>query len=569
MEWRPSQFNSFCTSFVDGITLAFNSLSGELLALDEPTFARLSRVLDAVTTHTIVAPGDQGTFDDLRRRGFVVAADFDERAEVRRRYHEGRARTSGLSLTIAPTVACNFGCSYCFQEHPNRRMGDAEIAAVQRYIERELAANSSLGVVWFGGEPLIAFPVIERLAPWMAALCAERSCRFTQSMITNGWLLTEEKIAFLSGLGSMRMVQVTVDGPAAAHDRRRVTTGGGATFTRVLDNVTRAALSLNIALRVNIDRTNCGFLEALLDELEERGLRGRVTVYLGHTTPYTDVCAGVAETALTREQFAEIEAGFRFHLLQRGWSSGAAVPRPGVGGLCVADHPGGQGPGPGRSDVPLLERGGDGRGARQRTARPGRERRRVEPGDGSQPRRVARVQPVRPPAVPDLPRPAAVSRRLPLGGEKAVRVRPRPLYDPAVEPARHASGGPPRTGAAKEHRRSERGERAALPVSAAPWCPTAVNGSSPSERKPDSPMPTSQIISAHQLAHGPRLRSIHRVFASDSGRSAPSADRRQDPGDAGAGIMSNRTASAVRSSLLPCRATSCCISSKKRSNPAG
>jgi uncharacterized protein len=342
MDLRPSQFNAFCTSMFDEVTLAYNALSGELLALDASGFAQLQRVVDAVAAGDVVSKADQGARDELCRRGFLVSRDFDERAEVRRRYHEGRERTAGLSLTIAPTVACNFGCSYCFQEHPNRRMGEAEIVAIQRYIERELTSGTSLGVVWFGGEPLLAFPVIRRLAPWMEDLCTERGSTFSQTVITNGWLLDDEKVAFLSDMRSMRTIQVTLDGPAGAHDQRRTTKGGGPTFARVLDNVSRAADRLSIAIRVNVDRTNCGHLEALVSELEQRGLRGKVSVYLGHTTPYTDVCAGVARTALTREEFADVEAGFRFHLFQRGWRTGASVPRPGSGGLCVADHPGGQ-----------------------------------------------------------------------------------------------------------------------------------------------------------------------------------------------------------------------------------
>jgi uncharacterized protein len=212
---------------------------------------------------------------------------------------------------------------------------------VRAYVDARLEPGTSLGITWFGGEPLIGFALIRELAPWFEAIAAERSCRVRQSMITNGLLLDDEKVDFLAGLRSFDHAQVTLDGPKAVHDRRRPTVGGKGTFEQVLARIVAASGRIRFHVRVNIDRTNCGELEALVAALEEAGLRNRVYPYLGHTTAYTDVCAGVADTHLTREEFAAVDVAFRLHLILRGWRGVAPLPKPNGGPICVTDHPNG------------------------------------------------------------------------------------------------------------------------------------------------------------------------------------------------------------------------------------
>jgi uncharacterized protein len=334
---KISRYNHVATSFFEGKYLAFNALTGSYVELDEDGLSELEALLAAAADDQTLPQSP------LQRRltegGFVVADEIDELAEVRERYHERRGEARGMSLTIAPTISCNFGCGYCFQSHSKKRMGQDEMAALESFIADKLQPGTSLSITWFGGEPLVAFDVIEVLAPRLQALAASRDCRFSHAIITNGSLLTPEKARVLAAVPVFDYAQITLDGPPELHDKRRFTLAGKPTFSRIVDNLRDVADILPVTIRVNVDRSNAHALGALLDRLIEAGLEGRVNVYLGHVWNYTDEVE--SSPFLSFEEFATLEAQFKLLKFRKGFGASARVPQPRVGAMCVADHPNG------------------------------------------------------------------------------------------------------------------------------------------------------------------------------------------------------------------------------------
>jgi uncharacterized protein len=334
---KISRYNHFTTSFFPGKYLAFNALTGAYLEFNDDRLAEADVLFEMVQggALTDLTPFQQVLID----RGFVIADDRDELAEVRSRYHDRKGDTKGMSLTIAPTMSCNFGCGYCFQSHSKRRMGLEQIEDLIGFVAEKLAPDTYLAVTWFGGEPLSAFDVIEELAPRLHALATERGCRFDHSIITNGFLLTRERAEFLAGVPGFGYAQITLDGSKDLHDIRRPTLVGKGTFDRILRNVAGAADVLPITIRVNVDRRNIHTLETLLDTLVQEGLQGKVQVYLGHVWEYT---AEVEPSDfLSIEDFATVETQFKLMKFRKGFSMGVRLPQPKAGAQCVADHPNG------------------------------------------------------------------------------------------------------------------------------------------------------------------------------------------------------------------------------------
>jgi len=103
-------------------------------------------------------------------------------------------------------------------------------------------------------------------------------------LVTNGYLLDMEKITLLNDL-RINSIQITLDGPRAVHDERRVLASGQPTFRRILANVDALMDSTyqgTCAIRVNVDKHNtAGFLE-LRASLLERFKGKRISVYAGH-----------------------------------------------------------------------------------------------------------------------------------------------------------------------------------------------------------------------------------------------------------------------------------------------
>ena len=103
------------------------------------------------------------------------AADVDERFLVKTRLMQGRYDASTLSLTIAPTMACNFRCVYCFEQghYGNHLMDETTQEHLMAFIKRHAKGIQSLFITWFGGEPLVGMSVIEKLSEQIIAFCDE------------------------------------------------------------------------------------------------------------------------------------------------------------------------------------------------------------------------------------------------------------------------------------------------------------------------------------------------------------------------------------------------------------
>ncbi|MHC4391882.1 MAG: radical SAM protein, partial [Planctomycetota bacterium] len=340
---RVSQFNVFTPSLFEGTTLLYNTLTGSFLSLGEEQLEQALTLLGRVAENVDPAElAHDELAQTLAKAGFIVRDDVDERAVVRERYwRKDEPSNRSISLTIAPTVSCNLSCTYCFQEHPPRRMSDENIAAIKEYVADRLSAASGLYIMWFGGEPLLGFDVIRELNEYFTEACAEAGVPYKQSMVSNGMLLKGERLEYFCRQGNVSYIQITLDGPPRVHDTRRLQMNGKPTFRKILDNIKEAAGRVRISLRVNVDKTNGHLLDELIEILGNEGLRDRVSPYLGHVLPYTSTCQEVDQVAYTKEEFAELETSFKLALFENGFRPSVSLPRPRFGNFCVADHPNG------------------------------------------------------------------------------------------------------------------------------------------------------------------------------------------------------------------------------------
>lgn len=197
---------------------------------------------------------DEEDIATLRRLKAVDVDDDLELEKIRFRHYSSLFNPMVLTLTINPTLSCNFRCKYCFEkDHRNEFMTEDVENDIVSFVKSH---NSSklLDVTWFGGEPLLAFNTIchlsERLIPIKE--------RYNAGMITNGYLLTPEICREMKNLKISRM-QITVDGNENTHNKRRFIKGGAGTYKRIIENIDmsqRVAPEVRICVRVNVDLEN-------------------------------------------------------------------------------------------------------------------------------------------------------------------------------------------------------------------------------------------------------------------------------------------------------------------------
>ena len=132
-------------------------------------------------------------------------------------------------LVLQPTPFCNVDCTYCYlPDRTNRaRMAPATAATAARRLLDDGLLGDSLTVVWHAGEPLVLPVGYYEEAFAAIAEAASSTCRVSHSIQTNATLIDD---AWCDLFRKHRVnVGVSVDGPAALHDRHRRTRGGRGT----------------------------------------------------------------------------------------------------------------------------------------------------------------------------------------------------------------------------------------------------------------------------------------------------------------------------------------------------
>ena len=289
----------------NGEIQVFNTMTGALLALDPETWNRVKSGVNSLTR-------DEQTI--LRENGLAVASDWDELAFLAERERRAKANSKRLALTLLPAMACNFNCPYCYEANRKGLMTDAVADRVDRFVAGALESGiEDLDVTWFGGEPLLGKHVIRRLSEAFLRGCAAHGVRYEAFMVTNGSLLDKATRVMLLDC-RVRDLQVTLDGPAHVHNRRRPSLSGQGTFERIVRHVAEAHTEgFRIDVRVNVDQDNLAYVSELLNHLGR--LAPGILVSFARVDNMTDASATYARCLRDNRDFAPhqirlIEAAF-------------------------------------------------------------------------------------------------------------------------------------------------------------------------------------------------------------------------------------------------------------------
>ena len=201
------------------------------------------------------------------------------------RYRMLRARygTDSLSFTLAPTNDCQFDCVYCYEKGAltNKYMTQEIQDKIVEMLEKRKGLVSHFSVTWYGGEPLMAFDVLENMSKRFIQICDDNQITYKSTVITNGYLLSRDVLERMKHL-RIEYLQITVDGLPEMHNQRRSLRGGGDTFDTIMKNLKDGYDLLPlISLRVNIDRDNVMAGESVRKFLFDNGLQEKVRPYFG------------------------------------------------------------------------------------------------------------------------------------------------------------------------------------------------------------------------------------------------------------------------------------------------
>lgn len=184
------------------------------------------------------------------------------------------------SYIILPTTDCNANCSYCFEVGSRKLKMTTKIADdVVNFIDRTYDKNKEeIKIRWFGGEPLYNSEIID----YIVNKLNERGIKFYSSIITNGYLISDEIVNKFNNLWNIRSCQITLDGIHDIYNDTKNYIYDTDCFEIVSNNIYRLLNNnVNVSIRLNSTENNTQDLLDTVDYLYETfGKRKNLTVYV-------------------------------------------------------------------------------------------------------------------------------------------------------------------------------------------------------------------------------------------------------------------------------------------------
>lgn len=139
------------------------------------------------------------------------------------------------SITLELSEQCNLRCKYCIYNKdyssyrefsPHNMSYDTAKAAVD-FLMKNSPLKEKVSVGFYGGEPLLQFPLIKKVVEYINEKYSERNVFYT--MTSNMTLMTSEKASFLSSIKNFSIV-ASIDGPKEIHNENRLFENGKGSF---------------------------------------------------------------------------------------------------------------------------------------------------------------------------------------------------------------------------------------------------------------------------------------------------------------------------------------------------
>lgn len=242
----------------DNIYFLYNTQTLSLMTVDKDIY---DLILDSIIKSEKLSSIDNETYTFLFGKGIIVddndssCQDFRTKMEYLKRLKSFGGKT--LSLVIAPTLACNFACPYCYEANLPLSLMDEKVEdGIIDFINSFSSRCDSLELCWEGGEPLLGMDKIKSL---LEKIETRSSLSLTyHSIITNGYLLSEEILNYFK-TKNLNFVQITIDGKEATHNKSRILKNGGNSYERIINNidmVTRVLPDCLVVVRTNVHEGN-------------------------------------------------------------------------------------------------------------------------------------------------------------------------------------------------------------------------------------------------------------------------------------------------------------------------
>lgn len=335
---KISRYNHF-QPWRNGYYIAFNARSGAVALMTEEnyqSYLQLTEKVGQANGNSPLSDSEKELLKQLQYGRFAYLENQDEYQSIKFMHGMSRFDMTEMGLVVAPTLACNMACTYCFESNKKGKMSPEVIEALISFAEQRADTLRHLDICWYGGEPLLAVDVIEDISLSMIELAQKKNFQYTATMISNGYLLSREIVEKLVEL-KVSMIQVTLDGPGRIHEAKRPLKNGKPSFGQIIENIKYACTRMMIGIRVNVDKSfRADDIAELLEELKLAGLQKKVGIYFGQLEPASIACSNITDACYSNPDFSAVEVDYFRLLLDHGFRI-EKLPSP-TSAFCMAQR---------------------------------------------------------------------------------------------------------------------------------------------------------------------------------------------------------------------------------------
>ncbi|WP_164465227.1 radical SAM/SPASM domain-containing protein [Chryseobacterium lactis] len=257
----------------------------------------------------------------------LVPSFEDELMEI---IEENKMMISGndvLYQVIQPSSNCQLGCGYCGQQHTKN---DLQAKDYEKLIERikyklSLKEYKALSIGWFGGEPLMSLHTLRKVTEKLKELTSDLGIGYNAKITTNGLALKKNIFLELVNKHHIKTIEITLDGTAEFHDKRRFVKSGEKSFDLIFKNLVDIFsienykdLGAHISIRCNVDSTNYQSVVPLLQLLYQHGFQDKISHF--YVAPIHSWGNEAHLVSLEKETFAEKEIEWILEQYKYGFS---------------------------------------------------------------------------------------------------------------------------------------------------------------------------------------------------------------------------------------------------------
>ncbi|MDD3746881.1 MAG: FibroRumin system radical SAM peptide maturase [Anaerostipes sp.] len=254
---------------LDGAVALYHSLRMKPVYLNRESYENLQAWLAGSFCNTLEEASDAIKKEVNELAKFKILTRTDDEDEKVLKFVKSKIPKPMINVCyMILSEQCNLACKYCFLgnndsekrsnftlESMSKETADKVIDFFIRQIKlSDLDDEDNKPVIiFYGGEPLVNYEVLVYIAEKINALRRTEKCiKNTElSMVTNGLLLTDERIIRLKELGVS--IGISIDGFNEEANKMRVDLAGNPVYSRILKTLDRCKeLGANASLSVTL-----------------------------------------------------------------------------------------------------------------------------------------------------------------------------------------------------------------------------------------------------------------------------------------------------------------------------